>query len=322
VVRQRRARTWALACVLALAVVLLDSACGSSSSGSSAGGRTVDYWVAAVPVSWNITPNGRDALTGMKVTTQASVSRTVVYRRFSPNWKRPLANAPRSSADGLLIPGPLLHARVGDTLRIHFKNMDTLHHAPHSMHFHGVHYTPRNDGSFIPGFSGAGADVQFGKTFTYVLTAGSDSAGVWPYHDHSPSMMDSIAGGMYGMLSILGPHEQPPDREFEVVLAPMGKDFMTIDGRAFVGNTPIFRAKVGDLVQWDVMAMGSDFHTFHVHGHRWIGPDGESRDTQTVGPAETFKIQWREDQPGTWLYHCHVEDHMMHGMIGIYEVSR
>ena len=46
------------------------------------------------------------------------------------------------------------------------------------------------------------------------------------------------------------------------------------------------------------------------------------RDTQTVGPAESFKIRWREDAPGTWLYHCHVEDHMMHGMIGIYRVSR
>ena len=45
--------------------------------------------------------------------------------------------------------------------------------------------------------------------------------------------------------------------------------FMTIDGRAFVGNTPVFHARVGDLVQWDVIAMGDDFHTFHVHGHRW-----------------------------------------------------
>jgi hypothetical protein len=25
-------------------------------------------------------------------------------------------------------------------------------------------------------------------------------AGVWPYHDHSPTMDDSIAGGMYGAL--------------------------------------------------------------------------------------------------------------------------
>ena len=82
-------------------------------------------------------------------------------------------------------------------------------------------------------------------------------------------MTDSIGGGMFGMLSILGRNERAPDREFEVVLAPMGK-FMTIDGRAFVGNTPVFHAKVGELVQWDVMALGSDFHTFHVHGHRWV----------------------------------------------------
>jgi len=133
-------------------------------------------------------------------------------------------------------------------------------------------------------------------------------------------MMDSIDGGMYGMLSILGRSERAPDHEFEVALAPMGK-LMAIDGRSFVGNTPVFRAKVGDVVQWDVMAMGSDFHTFHVHGHRWLTPGKVSRDTQTVGPAESFKIRWTEDAPGTWLYHCHVEDHMMRGMIGIYRVS-
>jgi manganese oxidase len=258
---------------------------------------------------------------GTAVSPAESVLSTVVYRRYSPGWRKPLENAPRSSADGLAIPGPLIKARVGDHLRIHFKNMDTLRHEPHSMHFHGVTYAPASDGAYIPGFSGPGANVPVGHTFTYRLTAGPDSAGVWPYHDHSPSMMDSIDGGMFGMLSILGRHEQAPDREFEVVFAPMGKNFMTIDGRAFVGNTPVFRAKVGELVQWDVMAMGSDFHTFHVHGHRWVTSDG-ARDTQTIGPAETYRIRWREDAPGTWLYHCHVEDHMMHGMIGIYRVTK
>ena len=96
---------------------------------------------------------------------------------------------------------------------------------------------------------------------------------------------------------------------------------MTIDGRAFVGNTPVFRAKVGDVVQWDVLALGDDFHTFHVHAHRWLTADGP-RDTQVIGPAESYKIRWTEDTPGTWLYHCHVESHMMNGMIGIYRVSR
>ena len=133
-------------------------------------------------------------------------------------------------------------------------------------------------------------------------------------------MEDSIDGGMFGMLSILSRHDRAPDREFEVAFLPHG-NLMTIDGRAFVGNTPVFRSHVGQLIQWDVMAMGSDFHTFHVHGHRWIAPGGVPRDTQTVGPAESFRIRWREEDPGTWLYHCHVEDHMMRGMIGIYRVT-
>jgi FtsP/CotA-like multicopper oxidase with cupredoxin domain len=134
-------------------------------------------------------------------------------------------------------------------------------------------------------------------------------------------MDDSILGGMYGMLSILGRGERPPDREFEVVFAPMGT-FQTIDGRAFIGNTPVFTSFTGQTVQWDVMAMGSEHHTFHVHGHRWVDPDGRDVDTQTVGPAETFRIRWRERDPGTWLYHCHVERHMMAGMIGTYHVRR
>jgi FtsP/CotA-like multicopper oxidase with cupredoxin domain len=280
-----------------------------------------DYWVAAVPTWWDIAPNGHDAIMGMPVDPGDAVVHTVVYQRFTAGWRRRIPNAPSWSADGLQIPGPLIRARVGDRLRIHFKNLDTLWRVPHSMHFHGVHYAPSSDGAYVPGFSGADADVLPGHAYTYHLTAGPDSAGVWPYHDHSPSMEQSIAGGMFGMLSILGRHQRPPDREFEVVFTPFGK-FMTINGRAFVGNTPIFRAKVGQVVQWDVMGMGSDFHTFHVHGHRWTGADGVPRDTVTVGPAETFALRWQEDAPGTWLYHCHVETHMDSGMIGIYRVSR
>ena len=79
----------------------------------------------------------------------------------------------------------------------------------------------------------------------------------------------------------------------------MGKNFMVIDGRAFVGNTPVFHAKVGDLVQWDVMAMGSDFHTFHVHGHRWLDAGGVPRDTRDGRPGRVASASsWREDAPG------------------------
>jgi manganese oxidase len=281
-----------------------------------------EYWVAAVPApTWNMAPNERDAIAGTMLNPSQTVFPTVVYRRFTRHWGHPIANQPSGSSNQDLIPGPLLRARVGDRLRVHFKNLDTLYGRPHSMHFHGVHYKPSSDGAFVPGISGRDADVKPGQTWTYKLTAGSDSVGVWPYHDHSPSMDDSILGGMYGMLSIVGRHQPRADREFEVVFAPMG-DFQTIDGRAFVGNTPVFTSIVGQTVQWDVMAMGSEHHTFHVHGHRWVEPDGRDVDTQTVGPAETFAIRWRERDPGTWLYHCHVESHMAAGMIGTYHVRR
>ena len=302
--------------VLAAAAALLVLAFSASAHAA-----THVYWVAAVPTSWNVVPNQKDAMTGKTYAPADTVFPTVVYRRYSPHWRRALANNPRSVTDGGLIPGPLLHARVGDRIVVHFKNMDTLRHDVHSMHFHGVFYGPRSDGAYIPGFSGRDADVKVGQTWTYRLRAVRDSAGVWPYHDHSMSMETSIAGGMYGALSILGRHERRPDREF-LVYFNMTHGFMTIDGRAFVGNTPIFRARVGQLVQWDVLTLGDDFHTFHVHAHRWVGPGGVPQDTKTIGPAESFRVRWREDDPGTWLYHCHVESHMMAGMIGLYRVSR
>lgn len=304
-----------------LAALLTIAGAAAWVAAPAASGAVRDYWVVAEPATWNMLPNQRDAISGRTFPPADTVLPTVVYRRYSRGWRRPLRNVGFAGGNQDLIPGPLLRARVGDRIRVHFQNRDTLYNRPHSMHFHGARYRPSSDGAYLPGFSGRDAKVEPGQSWTYRLRAGRDSVGVWPYHDHSPSMEDSIAGGMYGVLSILGRHERAPDREFEVVMAPMG-EFQTIDGRAFVGNTPVFRARVGQLVQWDVLAMGSEHHTFHVHGHRWRDPTGTPRDTETVGPAESFRIRWREDAPGTWLYHCHVEGHMGNGMIGIYQVRR
>jgi FtsP/CotA-like multicopper oxidase with cupredoxin domain len=303
---------------VALTTLLVVSAAALAAA-PAAGAATREFWVAAVPVTWNMIPNQFDNITGARFDPVQTVMGTVVYRRFTPGWRRALPNTPTSGNQNL-IPGPLLRARVGDRLLVHFRNLDFARRDPHSMHFHGVEYRPSSDGSFVPGVSGRDGNVRPGQSWTYRLTAGEDSAGAWPYHDHSPSMHASIDGGMYGMLSIRGRQEPLPDREFVVVLARMG-DFQTIDGRAFVGNTPVLRARPGDLVQWDVMAMGSEHHTFHVHGHRWLTPGGVARDTQTVGPAESFRFRWRERDPGTWLYHCHVEEHMSLGMIGTYQVA-
>jgi len=305
----------------ALCVLLALLAVGVVPSGAARErGNVREYWIAAVPMRWDVVPNGRNAIENETFPKSDTTFTTVVYRRYTPNWERMIPNRPGVSADNDGIPGPLVTADVGDTILVHFKNLDNEYERPHSMHFHGVHYRFGSDGAYIPGFSTKGGNVKPGDSYTYRMVAGPDSVGVWPYHDHSKSMDESIAGGLFGAISIRDPKQPRPDHEFVVYLAPM-LDFMTIDGRAFVGNTPVFHAKVGDLVQWDVLAMGSDFHTFHVHGHRWLTPHGPE-DTRTIGPAESFAVRWREDAAGTWLYHCHVEEHMMNGMIGIYRVSR
>jgi manganese oxidase len=278
-----------------------------------AGAATRHVWVAAVPATWNAVPNARDAIHGTTYAPAETTFPTVVYRRYTKGWRKRLG--------GTQLAGPLIRARAGDKLRIHFKNLDTLHEQPHSMHFHGVEYEPSSDGVWLPLHSGKGGRVLPGQRFTYELTAGRDSAGVWPYHDHSTSMEESIAGGMYGALSIAGRGERRADREYLVAFAPW-HGFQTINGRAFVGNTPVFESRVGETVQWNVLAMGDDFHTFHVHGHRWRTDGGTPEDTRGLGPAESFRVRWKEDAPGTWLYHCHVETHMAQGMIGLYRVRR
>jgi manganese oxidase len=288
---------------------------------AAASAATREYWVAAVPTRWNPVVNGMDAIAGTHYDPAQTTLPTVTFRRFTRGWRKELRVRDDVGSGVGRIPGPLIRGRVGDRILVHFKNLDTLTRNSHSMHFHGVEYKPSSDGAFVPGFSGGDADVKVGKTWTYKLTAGRDSAGVWPYHDHGPSMDASIVGGMYGAMSILRRDERRPDREFVVLFSSLN-GFDAIDGRAFVGNTPVFHAKVGERVQWDVLAMGDAHHTFHVHGHRWRGADGVPLDTRTLGPAESFRVQWREDAPGTWLYHCHVEAHMMNGMIGLYRVSR
>ena len=58
-----------------------------------------EYWVAAVPLAgWNIVPNGQDAVTGTQFDPTKTTLDTVVYRRFTPHWQKPL---PMIHATGL-----------------------------------------------------------------------------------------------------------------------------------------------------------------------------------------------------------------------------
>jgi FtsP/CotA-like multicopper oxidase with cupredoxin domain/plastocyanin len=121
-----------------------------------------------------------------------------------------------------------------------------------------------------------------------------------------------------------------------------GAPGMSINGRTFLGNTPTMVAGPSTRMRFGVVGMGSDFHTFHIHGHRWIipGPDGNTpnqiqnspmvtavsqfEDTKIFGPANSFAFTIDEGNGfmraspavGEWHMHCHVLRHMMTGMMG------
>ncbi|MEV5742429.1 multicopper oxidase domain-containing protein, partial [Microbispora rosea] len=95
-----------------------------------------------------------------------------------------------------------------------------------------------------------------------------------------------------------------------------------------------YTAKLGERVEFIVIAHGNLFHTFHIHGHRWADnrtgmlkdPQDQSRiiDTKTTGPAESFGFQIIAGElvgPGMWMYHCHVQSHSDMGMAGMFMVA-
>ncbi len=66
--------------------------------------------------------------------------------------------------------------------------------------------------------------------------------------------------------------------------------------------------------------MGDEFHTFHLHGHRWT-LSGQVVDNVVVAPASSATFEFVEDAPGLWMLHCHVLDHAESGMMPHYLVT-
>ena len=72
----------------------------------------------------------------------------------------------------------------------------------------------------------------------------------------------------------------------------------------------------GERVRWYLFALGSeqDFHTAHWHGMRVIEEGRRRTDTVELLPASMKVADMVADNPGTWLFHCDVAEHMMEGM--------
>ena len=331
-----------------------------AADGFSPSGRVREYWIQAESFEHNAVPNGYDGMMGRHFTPDQTSCWAIGFRAYAPDWLRPLDSdlGPDGIGANQGIPGPVLRAEVGDTVLVHFRNNDEHYQWPHSMHPHGLVYTPDNDGGWLADDpKRPGTAVPYGSTYTYTWVCHPSSVGTWPYHDHSvpqtiprtgagtPSAPGGQPGdangmgimeigaelGLFGVIAVTDDQTPEVDREFVLFLHdayPSDIPSLTthlnlFNGGAYVDNTPTFTAKVGDRVRWRIASLGKEFHVFHLHGHRWRSEEGYQGwvDSQILGPSTTCTIEYTEDNPGDWIYHCHVTDHMMGGMVGRYSVS-
>jgi len=88
------------------------------------------------------------------------------------------------------------------------------------------------------------------------------------------------------------------------------------------GNMPMMTMKKGDHVRWYVTTLGdfNNAHTPHWHGNTVLVA-GQRTDVLAIASAQMVVADMVPDAPGIWLYHCHISDHMLAGMVARYEVK-
>ncbi|MDJ0339140.1 multicopper oxidase domain-containing protein [Cryobacterium sp. PH31-O1] len=97
----------------------------------------------------------------------------------------------------------------------------------------------------------------------------------------------------------------------------------TVNGYVY-GNQPLasMTVKKGKRVRWYLMGMGTevDLHTPHWHGNTVVAL-GMRTDVVSLLPASMMIADMVPDDEGTWLFHCHVNDHITAGMLTRYRVA-
>ena len=80
------------------------------------------------------------------------------------------------------------------------------------------------------------------------------------------------------------------------------------------GNGPMPKMNVGDRVRWYLMSTTNfELHAAHWHGNI-VTASHMKTDVVTLGTMAMAVADMDVDNPGTWLFHCHIEPHLSAGM--------
>jgi len=102
---------------------------------------------------------------------------------------------------------------------------------------------------------------------------------------------------------------------------------MTGDGHA--GMAPVATLGLGRSCVLTLRNETAWWHPMHLHGHsfRVLRRNGAAvphrvwADTVLLAPRETVDVAFVADNPGDWMLHCHVTDHMAAGLMTILRIG-
>lgn len=219
-----------------------------------------------------------------------------------------------------VVPGPMIHVNVGDKVAV------VLHNAlpeSTSIHFHGIQTPFAQDGTpFV-----SQNPVRPGQDFTYSFTPTEAAVGM--YHSHDDAVTQ-VPNGMEGAILVgdmpLPAGVQVTGGNQPFVLDDAGTIGLSINGKSFPATVP-FTARVGQWLEVTYFNEGIMLHPMHLHefpqlviakdGHPLPQPYEE--DVVTVAPGERWTVLIHVNQPGTWVWHCHILPHAENadGMFGM-----
>ncbi len=220
------------------------------------------------------------------------------------------------------VPGPVIHARVGDTIDVTLTNRASI---GHSIDFHAALAPPNV----------AYQTVQPGQTLHFAWVA--QYPGAFLYHCGTPPVLAHISNGMYGAVVVdppvgWGPSAQEfvfVQSEFYPSLYPGTSDeyygdmakmktslpqVVTFNGVAFRYKQNPLSIRVGQLVRVFVINAGpSHFSAFHVIGTilRTTLVDGNPQNklvglqTIAVPPGGGAVAEFQVEQAGTYPFVTH-----------------
>ena len=239
------------------------------------------------------------------------------------------------------VPGPMLRARVGDTVEL------TLSNAASSKMTHSI------DLHAVTGGMGGGADTQVApgqqKTFTFKAL----HPGLFVYHCATPLVPEHIAAGMYGMILVEPAGGLPKvDKEYYVMQGemytsqPFGAHVhQQVDMAKLSAEQPeyyVFNGAVGSLTKTHELTADvgqtvriyfgvggpNKISSFHIIGGVFdtVYEDGSlsgvMHDVQTtlVPPGAAAIVEMKMQYPGKYMLVDHALTRAGKGLVGVLDV--